>query len=436
MTGAIDWLYGLRHQGIKLGLEAMTELVEVLERPDRAYRIVHVAGTNGKGSVAAMVDAVLGAAGLRTGMFTSPHLVRPNERIRLAGRDIDDDALDGLLGGLRRAIKAAVGDGRLKAPPSFFETITGAALCAFRNLPADVAVLEVGLGGRLDATNVVAPDVTAIVSVGHDHTKTLGPTLPLIAAEKAGIVKPRVPLVSGVTQPGAVATIRGICDERGAPFVDARAAVRIARRDGDTLDLEGRLGRYDGLRLALAGEHQVDNARVALAALEAFAERAGLTLDPAAVRAGLAATRWPGRLQWTERDGVRLLLDAAHNPQGLATLARFLDGRDEPPAAVLFGATSGKPLDRLLGPLGRRAPACVLTSPPVERSLPVADLLSAARRAFGRVEARDAPEDALDLAVAIARDAGGYVLVTGSLYLVGTVAALLDGRPAPGPVAL
>jgi len=433
----IKWLYDLRHFGIKLGLDNIRALLEILGHPERAYRSIHIAGTNGKGSVAAMLDATLAAHGIRSGLFTSPHLVRPNERIRIAGRDIESDELHTRLARIREKIEAARNDGRLEAHPSFFEVMTGTALQSFKEHHLDAAVLEVGLGGRLDATNAVEPEVCVIVSVDLDHTKTLGGTLEKIAAEKAGIIKPGRPVISGVVRQRAIDVLQDVCFERGADYVDARTAVRLVAEDEDGFTLKTARGVYPGLRSGLVGRHQVDNARIALAALEPFLERLGREPSPEAVRAGLASVRWAGRLQRVAgRDGIPdLLLDAAHNPAGMETLIDFLEHADPPPAVVVFGATSGKPFDRLLEPLGRFARTALITCPPVDRGMDAGAMADLARPYFDHVETLPKPAAALQRAAELVRP-GEYALVTGSLYLIGHVLGLVAGEAEPDPVAM
>jgi dihydrofolate synthase/folylpolyglutamate synthase len=437
LEGTIQWLYDLRNVGVKLGLDNIRALLEILGHPETAFHSLHIAGTNGKGSVAAMVDAMLAASGVPSGMFSSPHLVRPNERIRLEGHDIADAELDRQLTRVRDTIDAAMRDGRLDVHPSFFEVITATALQAFRDHRHRVAVLEVGLGGRLDATNAVATDVSVVVSLALDHTKTLGGTLDLIAREKAGIVKPGVPLVSGVVQQCGVDVLRQTCAERGAEFVDARLAVRLVEDAGDRVTFETVRARYPDIRLSLAGRYQVENARVALAAFERLGERVGFEPQPEAVRAGLAAVRWPGRLQRIEAadGGPSLLLDAAHNPAGLRTLVDHLRAEPVPRAVLLFGATSGKPIERLLGPLAEFADVAVLTCPSVARGLDPEEISTVARQCFATVENVAEPAAALARARELA-GSQGCVLVTGSLYLVGEISGLLTGRPVPGPVSM
>ena len=235
----VSWLYGLQSHGVKLGLDGIRSLLALLDHPERAYPSVLVGGTNGKGSVAAMIDAMLGASGRRSGLYTSPHLVRPNERIRIDGDDLGSHALDCALTVVRDACERGLAEGKLAAHPSFFEVMTASALWAFSQSDVDGAVLEVGLGGRLDATNATEPLVSAIVTIDLDHVATLGATLGEIAAEKAGIVRAGRPLISGVAQPEAVAVLKRSCDTLGATWIDARATPLPA-----------------GCRLALDGTHQ------------------------------------------------------------------------------------------------------------------------------------------------------------------------------------
>jgi dihydrofolate synthase/folylpolyglutamate synthase len=402
----IDWLYDLQHFGIKLGLDNIRAMLEILGRPQDAFRSIHVGGTNGKGSVASMLHAMLEAEGLGAGMFTSPHLVRPNERIRLRHEDIGDDELERRLAAMRDRIERATADGTLEHPPSFFEVIAATALDAFRDHGLDAAVLEVGLGGRLDATNAVDCDVSVIVSVDLDHTKSLGPTLDRIAYEKSGIIKPGRPCVSGVVRQKAVDVVRETCRERGAPFVDARTAVRLVSEDRGGFTLETDRQRYPDLRPALAGRHQIDNARVALAAFETFADSGGFAPCPDRVREALASVRWPGRLQWIRGEGdVDMLL------------------------------MHGKLLDRMIEPIAPLVDRMVVTRPDVRRAADPDEVATIARSHLSDVEVVAAPAEALERARELVQP-GQYLLITGSLYLLGQILCLLPGRAAPGPVSM
>jgi dihydrofolate synthase/folylpolyglutamate synthase len=432
----IEWLYNLQHFGIKLGLDNIRTLLEILEQPQRQFRTIHVAGTNGKGSVSAMLDSMIAAMGRRSGLFTSPHLVRPNERIRIAGVDISDDELDRQLLAMRERIESAVADGRLEAHPSFFEVMTATALETFSKHQLDAAVLEVGLGGRLDATNAVDAEVGVIVTIGLDHLKSLGSTIEQIAAEKAGIIKEGMPLISSVLQPSAIEVIQRRCDEVGADFIAAAEEFDLIEHEDDSFDLIAADRRYRNLRCALAGPHQRQNARVAVRALEAWCGINDLPTE-GEVRAGLANVRWAGRLQKIERQGrANLLVDGAHNPEGIDSVASYLESHPpEEGAVLLFGATSGKSIERLLKPLAPFFETIVIGRPPIERGVDAEEVAIIARKLFKVVEAQQETPAAFSLAEAIAGN-DGTIFVTGSLYLVGEVMGLLEPNAVPGPVAL
>jgi len=438
MHESIEWLYGLQHFGIKLGLANIRALLVELGRPDTAYRSVHVAGTNGKGSVAATIDAMLLAHGVRPGLFTSPHLVRPDERIRIAGQDIGSDELHERLARMRRRIEDGVHEARLETHPSFFEVVTAVALEAFRDHGVEVAVLEVGLGGRLDATNAVDAEVGVITSVALDHTKTLGSTLEAIADEKAGIVKPGMTVINGGVQQRVIDRVRAASTRVGARLVDGRAEVALTQDDPEGLTFRTRRAEYPALRLSLAGRHQIDNARLALAAVEETLDRSGRTPDPDAVRSGLASVRWPGRMQWVDpaEGPPRLLLDGAHNPAGIAALVRQLEALGGEPPVLLFGATSGRPLDEMLRPLSTVVRGAVITLPPVDRAVDPELAADVAREWIDPVRVEPDPALALAAAREMVGADGRYVLVAGSLYLVGSVMGLLSHEEAPGPVAM
>jgi dihydrofolate synthase/folylpolyglutamate synthase len=436
-TAELDWLYGLRHFGIKLGLDNIGGLLDELGHPERAYPSVLIAGTNGKGSVGAMLHAMLSAAGLQAGLFTSPHLVRPNERIRIGERDIDGAELGRQLNRMRDTIAPALARGAIEAHPSFFEVITATALQSFGDHGVQAALLEVGLGGRLDATNAVDAELSIIVSIDLDHTKTLGPTLERIAAEKAGIIKPGKALVSGVVRRRAVDVLQRICRERGSELIDAHTAVRLVGEENGAITLESAGRRYANLRLALAGRHQVHNARVAVAAYELLARIIGLEPDADVVREGLANVRWPGRLQWIRDEPGRadLLLDGAHNPAGARTLANFLGSVDRPAPVALFGAMHGKLLPQMIEPLAPRLRGVVVARPSVRRAADPDEVAAIVRRYVDLVEVVPDPAAAFERAQALA-GRERYVLVTGSLYLIGEILSLLTPHPTPGPISL
>ena len=401
MTAA--WLFGLEQFGIKFGLDNITALVEELGHPERAYTTVHVAGTNGKGSVTAMADAALLAAGHASARYTSPHLLDITERFVIAGRPASRDAFEEATDGVRRAVDRLIERRRLQSPPTFFEATTAVAFELFRRARVDVAVLEVGMGGRLDATNVVAPMATAITTIGFDHQQYLGTTLEQIAREKAGIIKPGVPVVVGGVDPSAFDAIAAVASERGAPLVRADRTA---------------LSPYRDVRMALAGDHQIANAAVAVRLLEAVDAR-GLPVPPRAIAAGLERVHWPGRLE-TRRlpDGREALLDAAHNPDGAAALAAFLrrDGTRRP---LVFAAMRDKDAGGMLEALAPVIGALVVTRPSHPRAADPSDLAAVARRVapgLSVTEAANVPD-----ALAAAWSLAPRIVVAGSIFLIAGV---------------
>ncbi|HTS79632.1 MAG TPA: folylpolyglutamate synthase/dihydrofolate synthase family protein [Myxococcaceae bacterium] len=404
---------------VVLGLERMHEALEELGHPELRLRIVQVGGTNGKGSTCAFLDAILRAAGYRVGLYTSPHLVRLNERIQVGGRPIDDRALgEGVVEVLGRSAAAA--------GATYFELGTLAALEHFAREQVDVAVLEVGLGGRLDATTAARPRLTALTRVGMDHMELLGETLEAIAREKAAIFRRGVPAVVAEQRPEVLAVAEAAASAVGAPLWV----------EGRDFSLDG-LGRYqglglgvDGLALGLHGEHQHHNAAVAITCAQLL-EQQGLSVGPEAVRAGLQRTRWPGRLEQVSGNPP-LLLDGAHNEDGVLALRSALDA---PPYAgrpmhLVFGVVRDKRVESLLRGLLPRCASVALTPVPTPRSLDPASVLDLARSLCPVAEVVASPGEGLERA---RRRAGsdGWVLVAGSLYLVGAVKALLE-HTAPG----
>jgi dihydrofolate synthase/folylpolyglutamate synthase len=322
-----------------LKLDRMRELLARLGNPQREMPIVHVAGTKGKGSTAVMIGAVLTAAGYRTGVFTSPHLERIEERTAIDGRACSEEEFVDLVDRLRPVVEAmdrkASGDGPADCGPTYFEITTAMALCHFARWRVQAAVLEVGLGGRLDSTNVCLPQVSVITSISLDHTKQLGGTLELIAREKAGIIKPGVPVVSGVTADGPREVIREVCRCQGSPLTELEVDFRFDYHPPHGLEsspgmgaldfqylVMGREHRYEGLALGLLGQHQAANAAVALAALAELQER-GFQVGPSAIREGLAGVSWPARVELVARRPA-IIVDAAHNRASVEALVQVL----------------------------------------------------------------------------------------------------------------
>jgi dihydrofolate synthase/folylpolyglutamate synthase len=425
LSDPFAYLFALEHFGIKFGLENIHAILDGLGRPERTFRALHVAGTNGKGSVTAIADAALRAAGHHAGRYTSPHLVDLTERFVVDGRPVDRSALADVGSDIRDRIAALRASGALLADPTFFEVTTAAAFELFRRAGVGVAVIEVGLGGRLDATNVLSPLVTAITSIGLDHELYLGSTLAAIAREKAGIVKPGVPVVVGALPAEADEAIAAIARDRGAPLVRAHDGAAVARAEAHAIRLRTPVHDYGTVPFALDGEHQLGNALVAVRMLEA-ADAAGLACPPAAVARGLADVRWPGRLDWRHLpDGRAVLLDAAHNPEGAAALGAYLTaaGAKHP---LVFAAMRDKDVRGILAPLARAVSAIVVTRATNPRAAAPEELARAAESAAPGVPVTIAPNPVDALGAAWRLDP--TIVVAGSLFLLGDVLPAIEGR--------
>jgi dihydrofolate synthase / folylpolyglutamate synthase len=403
---AVDFLFGLERFGMKFGLANIATLCAALGHPERTFTSIHIAGTNGKGSVTAMVDAALRAAGHRSARYTSPHLVRLEERFVIDGEEVSSAALDRSAARVQQASMDLVASGALDSLPTFFECTTAVAFDLFREAHVKVAVLEVGLGGRLDSTNIVSPVLTAIVSIDFDHQAQLGTTLASIAAEKAGIVKAGVPMVCGPVPPEAADVIAAVCAERRAPLVTT---------DGDT----ALAARVAAIPLSLAGAHQRTNAGVALKLLElADADPSiGLSVDAAARRAGLSTAVWPGRLEAIECGGCRILLDAAHNPAGARALTDHLRTIAPRGATLVFGAMKDKAVREMIATLAPALRRIVCTTAPSPRGMPADELASYAQGLVPDVQSVMDPFEAVEEGCRSDR----LVVVAGSIFLIGPV---------------
>lgn len=427
----VERLFALEQFGIKLGLDNIRALLQALGHPERAFRSIHVAGTNGKGSVAAMVERALRAAGMRTGRYTSPHLDRIEERVALDGVPVAASAFGLAAARVMAAIDASLDTGALGATPTFFEASTAIAFDLFREARVEAGVVEVGLGGRFDATNVLAPEVSAITSIALDHERHLGSTLRAIAFEKAGIARRGVPLVVGRVPADAAAAIRQAALDEGAPIVEAHGGVTagISLSAGRaTLALTTPDRAYPPMRLALLGRHQADNAVVAVRVLEQWSHRVA-ALSPAAIAAGIEECEWPGRLEWLQLpDGRRVLLDAAHNPAGALALAGYLEDAGLAPLPIVMAVMADKDLAGMVMPLVPLASRFVATTVPHARARSADDLArDLAALAPGVPVAAVASADA---AVAEALAAGPAAVAAGSIFLIGPLRARLIARGA------
>ena len=428
LAARLDRLCARRTFGIKPGLDSIRALFAELGDPQERLRVIHVAGTDGKGSVCAMVEAVLRRAGLRVGLYTSPHLVRLTERFRLGGAEMPEETLAALLDEVEAAAARLVARGRPE--PTFFEATTALAFLWFAREGVPLAVAEVGMGGRLDATNVLRPAVCVVSRIGMDHMQYLGDSIEKIAAEKAGIAKEGVPLVLGAMPDEARAVVEAHARAVGAPVVRAPESCEVRRLSGDlsgqVLSVSSAAADYGRVRLRLAGAYQLENVATALAAVETFERVLGVELPPRLVAEGLAEAALPARFQLLSEDPATIL-DGGHNACAAEALVaalkaakishgvRLVVGQcaDKDPAAFL----------RALAPVVGKVWTVPLSNP---RGLPPETLAAFARGAGLReVVACPTLAEGLAAARADAREAGRPVLVAGSLFLAGDVLSSL-----------
>lgn len=417
---AIRWLDSLQGSGIRPGLDRMRALLRAAGNPHRAFQTVIVAGTNGKGSTSATIASILRRAGLRTGLYTSPHLVDLRERWRIDEADVSRDALFAAIGEMHVSSRAC------GIEPTYFEALTLLAFLIFRDAKCDVAVLEVGMGGRLDATNVTRPLVALIAPVAMDHQEFLGETIEAIAREKAGVIHRGTAAVTSVRDPRALRVIRARAARVGASLAETTRDCRVSNVRVEGSGLGFRLvtpgGRYE-LRTPLAGAHQCDN--VALAVRGAEALRATFpAITRRVIVEGVAATRWRGRLERIELPHGVVWVDGGHNEDAIRAIVPFVDERIPHPRCLVFGIMRDKDwetVSRLVFPLFDRI---ILTRPDPERGCDPRELARLAGLDRRRVTIRTRPAAAVALAL---KECWPATLVCGSLYLAGAAIEVLDG---------
>ena len=425
LTASLERLYRRNLHTIKLGLGPIEALLAGLDRPQDQFLAIHVAGTNGKGSVCALLEAILRAAGLRTGLYTSPHLVRFNERIRVNGEAISDADLVARMEDVERAV-AAMRKRTGERDVTFFEFTTALAFAHFRRAGVQLAVIETGMGGRLDATNVLTPAVSVITSIGLDHQQFLGDTLAAIAGEKAGILKEGRPVVLGALPDEAAAVVARRATALGCPLVTATdvVSVRRTRQDwaGQRVHVETSESPLGSVKLPLLGDHQLVNLSVAVAVIDELRRELQLPISDEAMKAGIAAVRWPGRCQVLETEPP-VLLDGAHNPEAaeqLAATLRSIDKRRKWQAVA--GFLGDKDVPGIVSPLAGSLASLRVVTLDSDRALPAADAIARLPAAVRRRAEASELADALAAARADAvADPGTGVLIFGSLYLVGEV---------------
>ncbi len=429
---ALSYLLSLGHETlvIKLGLKNTETLLAALGDPQKSFPSVQIAGTNGKGSAAAMLESVARAAGVRTGLYTSPHLVSVTERVRVEGQEISREEFGRLTTRARAAAERLRGEGTLPALPTFFEHVTAVALAAFHEARVELAILETGLGGRLDATTTAGASVVAITPVALDHQEYLGETLAQIASEKAAIIRPNVAAVVAPQSAEALEVILRRCAECDVePRMSAAGSFEVLGADETgrlRVNFETTEDRYENVRLALRGRHQIVNAQVAISLAETLRAR-GFPLTRAAIIEGLERAEYAGRLELLRSGEHDFLFDGAHNAAGARALRDFLDEFVHAPVTLVFGAMRDKDLTEITATLFPSAHRLILTRPANPRA--------AAPEILARLVPHDLDSSRITLAPAAAEAVSaaraetppaGIICVTGSLYLVGEVRNILE----------
>lgn len=414
----MDWMFNLERFGIKLGLENVSEFMSRIGNPQNDFRSVHVTGTNGKGSVCAMVSGIMRASGLKVGLYTSPHLVNFSERIVVDGNQIPQSDVLRIASELRGDMDEMAAQSTEKQL-TFFEFTTGLAFKYFSEQKVDLVIAEVGMGGRLDATNVLVPEVAAITRIGLEHTNYLGSTIPEIAREKAGIIKEKASVITCERNPEAVAVIRNTCERRHAILrrIDVDFCVSSIRQtlDGTAFDYSG-TKKIIGLSTRLVGRYQADNAAAAVAVCEELT-RKDYRISVENIRNGLKATTWPGRLDVVSRNPL-VILDGSHNPDGVATTVGILTELKVTPLTYVLGCMDDKDVRGISRALSTSAARIICTQSPNKRALPAERLAETVKREFtGEVEVVRDPAEAFELGLRTV--VGKGLCVIGSLYLAG-----------------
>ena len=415
----------------KFDLENITALAQRLGMPQRMYPTAHIAGTNGKGSTAAFLESILRHAGFRTGLNTSPHLERINERIRVNGEEISDADFASTLTRIQAAIEELLAAGELRAHPTYFECVTAMAFEYFVRQRVDFGVFEVGLGGRLDATNILAPVVSVITRIDFDHENFLGHSLREIASEKAGIIKKNVPVIIAPQAPEAREVLVARAEKLGSEVIDASETFRVENERLENGRVRARVVEVaSGWALEtapqLAGRFQLENALNAVTAAR-FLQRRGYRIADSAIAEGIAATTWPGRVEKLQSQ-PDLYLDGAHNPGAARELASFWrENFAQCKIFVLYGALRDKAVDEIAGQLFPHATEVIFTEPRTSRAISATRLAEIASHHASSFSIVSSAEQALDQALAEAAPTDA-IFITGSLYLVGQLRCYWKNR--------
>jgi len=412
-------MFGLRRFGIKLGLDTIRNILNGLDNPQNRFRSVHIAGTNGKGSVASTLTSVLQAAGFTVGLYTSPHLVHFNERIRINNRNISDSKTVELFQDVQNVHQG-------EREPTFFEFTTAMAFKAFGDARVDWAIIETGMGGRLDATNIIQPALSIITNISLEHQTYLGNTLAEIAREKGGIIKADTPVITGVKQKIARTVITELADSKAAPLFQKGRDFRVRRNSGQSraFTYYGLDNVWHNMRTALQGSFQIDNAAMALAAYEIIS-RENEALSQEAVKKGLENTRWPGRLERIPGKPL-IILDGAHNLAAAHTLSDYLQTAIKPRKITLvIGILDDKPYEEMLKTLLKVCERVILTRPEIDRSLPPETLAKIACKMNADVSVIPKVSKAIQYADKTTNPTD-VICIAGSLYLVGDAKKALE----------
>ena len=414
---SVSWLFGLQKYGIKFGLSKTTNLLQAFGNPHYHQHYIHIAGTNGKGSVGALLESILLKAGLKVGFYTSPHLVSFTERFRINREAISKDTAASLI----REVKGVISH---KEPPTFFEFTTAMTLLYFFRESVDIAIIEAGMGGRLDATNVIDPMVSIITTIGLDHQFFLGDTIGAIAQEKGGIIKKGVDLVTAVNQPPVVKLFESMCKKLNAPFWRVGQHARYRRLPSGLLGYYGLHKRCKNLDLGLKGKFQYKNAAVALLASEILNKK-GIPISDEAIQKGLANPLWPGRLEEVSLHPT-IILDGAHNPSAMRALAQAIShDLDFKRLVLVMGIMEDKDITNILAEIVPLAHRVIYTRPAYYRAANPQHIMDRAKKFKKDGEVKVPLSTAIERARMVA-DANDLIVITGSLFTVGEAKTYLD----------
>lgn len=418
---SINYLYGLQKYGIKFGLNSTENILARIGNPHHQLRCIHVGGTNGKGSTSAILSSILRHHGFRVGLYTSPHLVRFTERFRINDQEASPENILEVFEQIRGVLDES-------EPPTFFEVVTAIAFKYFAQEEVDIAVIEVGMGGRLDATNVIYPEVSVITNVAYDHQEFLGSTLASIAREKAGIIKDNVPVVTGARQPVVQGILKATCFKRRSQLFFLGTDFRVRRNTNGSFQYNGLRRFWPALDLNLRGPHQLQNAALALATLEVLEKKGRISLDSLAVQSGLERVQWPARLEVLEEKPL-IVLDGAHNAHGAEALRDALRKSFQYDRLhLVLGIMADKDIEGILRRLVPLADTVIFTKPRYSRAASAERLREMARiesqKCFIIPDAGSAIQQARALA-----GPEDLICIAGSLYFAGEVKEIFGERP-------